>query len=142
MGVMIIPFVSSLSDDVINAVPQPLRDGALAVGATQSETIKQVVLPAALPGIIAAILLAVSRAIGETMIVVMAAGGRALITLDPSSDITTVTYQIVSLLTGDTAFDSARTVSAFALGFVLFGVTLLFNIIALRVVQRYREAYD
>jgi len=142
MGVMIIPFVSSLSDDVINAVPQPLRDGALAVGATKSETIKQVVLPAALPGIIAAILLAVSRAIGETMIVVMAAGGRALITLDPSSDITTVTYQIVSLLTGDTAFDSAKTVSAFALGFVLFGVTLVFNIIALRVVQRYREAYD
>ncbi len=142
MGVMIIPFVSSLSDDVINAVPQPLRDGALAVGATQSETIKQVVLPAALPGIIAAILLAVSRAIGETMIVVMAAGGRALITLDPTSDITSVTYQIVSLLTGDTAFDSARTVSAFALGFVLFGVTLLFNIIALRVVERYREAYD
>jgi phosphate transport system permease protein len=142
MGVMIIPFVSSLSDDVINAVPQPLRDGALAMGATRSEMIKQVVLPAALPGIIAAILLAVSRAIGETMIVVMAAGGRALITLDPSSDITTVTYQIVSLLTGDTAFDSARTVSAFALGFVLFGVTLLFNIIALRVVERYREAYE
>lgn len=142
MGVMIIPFVSSLSDDVINAVPQPLRDGALAMGATRSETIKQVVLPAALPGIIAAILLGVSRAIGETMIVVMAAGGRALITLDPTSDITTVTYQIVSLLTGDTAFDSAKTVSAFALGFVLFGVTLLFNVIALRVVQRYREAYE
>jgi phosphate transport system permease protein len=142
MGIMIIPFVSSLSDDVINAVPQPLRDGALAMGATRSEMIKQVVLPAALPGIIAAILLAVSRAIGETMIVVMAAGGRALITLDPTSDITTVTYQIVSLLTGDTAFDSAKTVSAFALGFVLFGVTLLFNIIALRVVQKYREAYD
>ena len=142
MGIMIIPFVSSLSDDVINAVPRPLRDGALAMGATKSETIKQVVLPAALPGIIAAILLAVSRAIGETMIVVMAAGGRALITLDPTSDITTVTYQIVALLTGDTAFDSAKTVSAFALGFVLFGVTLIFNIIALHVVQRYREAYD
>ncbi|MFN3213859.1 MAG: phosphate ABC transporter permease subunit PstC [Henriciella sp.] len=142
MGVMIIPFVSSLSDDVINAVPQSLRDGALAMGATKSEMIKQVILPAALPGIIAAILLAVSRAIGETMIVVMAAGGRALITLDPTSDITTVTYQIVALLTGDTAFDSAKTISAFALGFVLFGVTLLFNIIALRVVQRYREAYD
>ena len=142
MGVMIIPFVSSLSDDVINAVPQPLRDGALAVGATQSESIKQIVLPAALPGIMAAALLAVSRAIGETMIVVMAAGGRALITLDPSSDITTVTYQIVSLLTGDTAFDSAKTVSAFALGFVLFGVTLVFNVIALRIVRRYREAYD
>ena len=142
MGVMIIPFISSLSDDVINAVPQSLRDGALAMGATKSEMIKQVILPAALPGIIAAILLGVSRAIGETMIVVMAAGGRALITLDPTSDITTVTYQIVALLTGDTAFDSARTVSAFALGFVLFGVTLLFNIIALRVVQRYREAYE
>lgn len=142
MGVMIIPFVSSLSDDVINAVPQPLRDGALAMGATQSESIKQIVLPAALPGIMAAALLAVSRAIGETMIVVMAAGGRALITLDPSSDITTVTYQIVSLLTGDTAFDSAKTVSAFALGFVLFGVTLVFNVIALRIVRRYREAYD
>lgn len=142
MGVMIIPFVSSLSDDVIKAVPQSLRDGALAVGATRSETIKQVVLPAALPGIIAAILLAVSRAIGETMIVVMAAGGRALITLDPTSDITTVTYQIVSLLTGDTSFDSAKTLSAFALGFVLFGVTLLFNVFALRVVARYREVYD
>ena len=142
MGVMIIPFVSSLSDDVISAVPHSLRDGALAMGATRSEMIKQVVLPAAFPGIIAAILLAVSRAIGETMIVVMAAGGRALITLDPTSDITTVTYQIVSLLTGDTAFDSAKTVSAFALGFVLFGITLLFNIIALRVVQRYREAYE
>ncbi|NQY96656.1 MAG: phosphate ABC transporter permease subunit PstC [Henriciella sp.] len=142
MGVMIIPFVSSLSDDVINAVPQPLRDGALAVGATQSETIKQIVLPAAFPGIVAAVLLAVSRAIGETMIVVMAAGGRALVTLDPTSDITTVTYQIVSLLTGDTAFDSAKTVSAFALGFALFGITLVFNVIALRVVKRYREAYD
>lgn len=142
MGIMIIPFVSSLSDDVISAVPQSLRDGALAMGATRSETIKQVVLPAALPGIIAAILLAVSRAIGETMIVVMAAGGRALITLDPTSDITTVTYQIVALLTGDTAFDSAKTVSAFALGFTLFGITLLFNVIALRVVQRYREAYE
>ena len=142
MGVMIIPFVSSLSDDVMNAVPQTLRDGSFALGATKSETIKQVILPAALPGIVGAVLLAVSRAIGETMIVVMAAGGRALITLDPTSDITTVTYQIVSLLTGDTAFDSAKTVSAFALGFVLFGITLLFNIIALRVVQRYREAYE
>ena len=142
MGVMIIPFVSSLSDDVINAVPQSLRDGALAMGATRSETIKQVILPAALPGIIAAVLLAVSRAIGETMIVVMAAGGRAVITLDPTSDITTVTYQIVALLTGDTAFDSAKTLSAFALGFVLFSVTLLFNIVALNVVEKYREAYD
>lgn len=142
MGIMIVPFVSSLSDDVINAVPQTLRDGALAMGATKSETIKQVVMPAALPGVIAALLLAVSRAIGETMIVVMAAGGRALITVDPTSDLTTVTYQIVSLLTGDTAFDSAKTVSAFALGFVLFIVTLGFNLIALRVVQKYREKYD
>ena len=142
MGIMIVPFVSSLSDDVINAVPQTLRDGALAMGATSSETVKQVVLPAALPGVIAALLLAVSRAIGETMIVVMAAGGRALITADPTSDLTTVTYQIVSLLTGDTEFDSAKTISAFALGFVLFAITLLFNLIALRVVQKYREKYD
>ncbi len=142
MGIMIVPFVCSLSDDVIRAVPQTLRDGALAIGATRSETIKQVVLPAALPGVSAALLLAVSRAIGETMIVVMAAGGRALITLDPSSDLTTVTYQIVSLLTGDTEFDSARTLSAFALGFVLFSVTLLFNLIALRTVRHYREQYD
>jgi phosphate transport system permease protein len=142
MGVMIVPFVSSLSDDVINAVPQTLRDGALAMGATKSETVQQVVLPAALPGVIAALLLAVSRAIGETMIVVMAAGGRALITADPTSDLTTVTYQIVALLTGDTEFDSAKTISAFALGFVLFVVTLAFNLIALRVVQKYREKYE
>ncbi len=142
MGVMIIPFVSSLSDDVINAVPQTLRDGALAMGATQAETVKQVVLPAALPGVIAALLLAVSRAIGETMIVVMAAGQRAQITADPTSDLTTITVQIVSLLTGDTEFDSPKTLSAFALGFVLFLVTLVFNLIALRVVQRYREKYD
>lgn len=142
MGIMIVPFVSSLSDDVINAVPQTLRDGALAMGATKSETVKQVVMPAALPGVIAALLLGVSRAIGETMIVVMAAGGRALITADPTSDLTTVTYQIVSLLTGDTEFDSAKTISAFALGFVLFAITLMFNLIALRVVQKYREKYD
>ena len=142
MGIMIIPFVSSLSDDVINAVPQSLRDGALAMGSTQAETIKQVVLPAALPGITAAFLLAVSRAIGETMIVVMAAGQRAQITVDPTSDLTTITVQIVALLTGDTEFDSAKTLSAFALGFVLFVITLGFNLIALRVVQRYREKYD
>lgn len=142
MGIMIVPFVSSLSDDVINAVPQTLRDGALAMGATKSETIKQVVMPAALPGVIAALLLAVSRAIGETMIVVMAAGGRALITADPTSDLTTVTYQIVALLTGDTEFDSAKTISAFALGFVLFAITLIFNLIALVVVRKYREKYD
>lgn len=142
MGIMIIPFVSSLSDDVINAVPQSLRDGALAMGATRSETIRQVVLPAALPGVIAALLLAVSRAIGETMIVVMAAGQRAQITLDPTSDLTTITAQIVALLTGDTEFDSAKTLSAFALGFVLFLVTLVFNLIALNVVNRYQEKYD
>ena len=142
MGIMIIPFVSSLSDDIIQAVPQTLRDGALAVGSTRSETIKQVVLPAALPGIIASFLLAVSRAIGETMIVVMAAGQRAQITLDPTSDLTTVTAQIVALLTGDTEFDSAKTLSAFALGFLLFAVTLIFNLIALRIVRRYQEKYD
>jgi phosphate transport system permease protein len=131
-----------LSDDIIQAVPQTLRDGALAVGSTRSETIKQVVLPAALPGIIASFLLAVSRAIGETMIVVMAAGQRAQITLDPTSDLTTVTAQIVALLTGDTEFDSAKTLSAFALGFLLFAVTLIFNLIALRIVRRYQEKYD
>ena len=142
MGIMIIPFVSSLSDDVINAVPQTLRDGAYAMGATKSETVKQVVMPAALPGVIAALLLAVSRAIGETMIVVMAAGQRAQITGDPTADLTTITVQIVALLTGDTEFDSAKTLSAFALGFVLFIVTLIFNLIALRVVQKYREKYE
>ncbi|MEM7766971.1 MAG: phosphate ABC transporter permease subunit PstC [Pseudomonadota bacterium] len=142
MGVMIIPFVSSLSDDVINAVPQSLRDASLAMGATPSETVKEVVLPAALPGVIAALLLGVSRAIGETMIVVMAAGQRPAITLDPTSEITTITVQIVALLTGDSEFDSPKTLSAFALGFVLFAVTLVFNLIALRVVQRYREKYD
>ena len=142
MGVMIIPFVSSLSDDVINAVPQSLRDGAYAVGATKSEAIKQVVLPAALPGVIAAIMLAVSRAIGETMIVVMAAGQRAQINPDPTSDITTITATIVALMTGDSEFDSPKTLSAFALGFVLFIVTLIFNLIAIRVVQRFREKYD
>lgn len=142
MGVMIIPFVSSLSDDVINAVPQSLRDGAYAVGATRSETIKQVVLPAALPGVIAAIMLAVSRAIGETMIVVMAAGQRAQITPDVTSDITTITATIVALLTGDSEFGSAKVLSAFALGFVLFLVTLVFNLIAIRVVARFREKYD
>ncbi len=142
MGIMIIPFVSSLSDDVINAVPQTLRDGAYAMGATKSETVKQVVMPAALPGVIAALLLAVSRAIGETMIVVMAAGQRAQITPDPTADLTTITVQIVALLTGDTEFDSPKTLSAFALGFVLFIVTLGFNLIALRVVQKYREKYE
>ena len=142
MGVMVIPFVSSLSDDVINAVPDSLRDGAFAMGATKSETIKQIILPAALPGIVASMLLAVSRAIGETMIVVMAAGQRARISFDPSTDLTTITVQIVALLTGETEFDSPKTLSAFALGLVLFVVTLIFNLIALRVVQRYRDKYE
>lgn len=142
MGIMIIPFVSSLSDDVINAVPQILRDGSYALGATKSETVRQVILPAALPGIIAAVLLAVSRAIGETMIVVMAAGLSANLTVNPFAAVTTVTVQIVTLLVGDSEFDSAKTLAAFALGLLLFIVTLLFNVIALRVVQRYRERYE
>ena len=127
---------------MINAVPQTLRDAAYAMGATKSETVKHVVLPAALPGIIAALLLAVSRAIGETMIVVMAAGQRARISADPTADLTTITVQIVALLTGETEFDSPKTLSAFALGLVLFVITLFFNLIALRVVQKYREKYD
>ena len=142
MGVMIIPFVSSISDDVINAVPQALRDGAYGLGATQSETVKQVVLPAALPGIVGGILLAVSRAIGETMIVVMAAGLSANLTLNPLSTVTTVTVQIVTLLVGDQEFDSPKTLAAFALGLLLFIVTLILNVIALRVVRKYREQYE
>jgi len=142
MGVMIIPFISSLSDDVINAVPQSLRDGSFAMGATKSETIRQVILPAALPGIVGSILLAVSRAIGETMIVVMAAGLAANLTGNPFEAVTTVTVQIVNLLTGDQEFDSAKTLAAFALGLVLFIITLGLNVIALRVVRRYREKYD
>ncbi|MGJ3232306.1 MAG: phosphate ABC transporter permease subunit PstC [Oceanicaulis sp.] len=142
MGVMIIPFVSSLSDDVINAVPQSLRDGAYAMGATKSETVRQVVLPAALPGIVGAVLLAVSRAVGETMIVVMAAGQGANLTANPLESVTTITVQIVMLLTGDQEFDSSKTLSAFALGLVLFALTLVLNIIALRVVQRFRERYE
>ena len=142
MGIMIIPFVSSLSDDVINAVPQSLRDGSYGLGATQSETIRQVVLPAALPGIVGALLLAISRAIGETMIVVMAAGLSANLTINPLESVTTVTVQIVTLLTGDQEFDSAKTLSAFALGLLLFLVTLLLNVIALHVVRRYREQYE
>ena len=142
MGIMIIPFVSSLSDDVINAVPQALRDGAYSLGATRSETIKQVVLPAALPGIVGSILLAVSRAIGETMIVVMAAGLAANLTLNPFKTVTTVTVQIVTLLIGDQEFDSPKTLAAFALGLLLFVVTLLLNVIALHVVRRYREQYE
>jgi phosphate transport system permease protein len=142
MGVMIIPFVSSLSDDVINAVPQSLREGSLALGATASETIRRVVLPAGLPGIVGAVLLAVSRAIGETMIVVMAAGLAANLTLNPFAAVTTVTVQIVTLLVGDQEFDSAKTLAAFALGLVLFLVTLALNIVALRVVRRYAEQYE
>ena len=142
MGVMIIPFVSSLSDDVINAVPQSLRDGAYALGATQSETIKQVVVPAALPGIVGSVLLAISRAIGETMIVVMAAGLAANLTANPLEAVTTVTVQIVTLLVGDQEFDSAKTLAAFALGLVLFLVTLVLNMIAMAVVRKYREKYD
>ena len=142
MGVMIIPFVSSLSDDVINAVPQSLRDGAYALGATPSETVRQVVLPAALHGIVGAVLLAVSRAVGETMIVVMAAGLAANLTANPFEAVTTVTVQIVTLLVGDQEFDSAKTLAAFALGLVLFLATLALNIIALVVVRRYREEYD
>jgi phosphate transport system permease protein len=142
MGVMIIPFVSSLSDDVINAVPQSLRDGAYALGATKSETIKQVILPAALPGIVSAMMLAISRAVGETMIVVMAAGLAGNLTVNPLEAVTTITVQIKTLLVGDQEFDSVKTLSAFALGFVLFFFTLLLNVIALRIVQRYREQYD
>ncbi|MEM8811387.1 MAG: phosphate ABC transporter permease subunit PstC [Pseudomonadota bacterium] len=142
MGIMIIPFVSSLSDDVINAVPQSLRDGSAGLGATKSETIRKVVLPAALPGIISALLLAVSRAIGENMIVVMAAGLAANLTINPLEAVTTVTVQIVTLLVGDQEFDSAKTLAAFALGLVLFCITLALNVVALRVVQKYREAYD
>jgi phosphate transport system permease protein len=142
MGVMIIPFVSSLSDDVINAVPQALREGSLALGATPSETIRRVVLPAALSGIVGAVLMAVSRAIGETMIVVMAAGLAANLTLNPLEAVTTVTVQIVTLLVGDQEFDSAKTLAAFALGLLLFLLTLILNVIALRVVRRYREQYE
>ncbi|MDR2858033.1 MAG: phosphate ABC transporter permease subunit PstC [Novosphingobium sp.] len=142
MGVMIIPFVSSMADDSIAAVPQAMRDGSLAMGATRSETIKRVLLPAALPGIVAGVMLAVSRAIGETMIVVMAAGAAARLSANPFDSMTTVTYQIVQLLTGDQEFDSPKTLSAFALGFVLFIVTLILNIVALRVVKRFREAYE
>lgn len=142
MGIMIIPFVSSLSDDVINAVPQSMRDGSYALGATQSETIRRVILPAALPGIVGGILLAVSRAIGETMIVVMAAGLSANLTANPLDSVTTVTVQIVTLLTGDQEFDSAKTLAAFALGLTLFLVTLALNVVALHIVRKYREQYE
>jgi len=142
MGIMIIPFVSSMADDSIAAVPQAMRDGSLAMGATTSETIKKVLIPAALPGIVAGVMLAVSRAIGETMIVVMAAGATARLTANPFETMTTVTFQIVAMLTGEGSFDHPATLSAFALGFVLFCVTLALNFIALRVVKRFREAYE
>ncbi len=142
MGMMIIPFVSSLSDDVINAVPQSLRDGSYAMGATQSETIRKVIIPAALPGIVSALMLGISRAVGETMIVVMAAGLAANLTLNPLQAVTTFTVQIKTILVGDQEFDSAKTLAAFALGFVLFFFTLALNYIALRIVQRYREQYE
>jgi phosphate transport system permease protein len=142
MGMMIIPFVSSLSDDVITAVPQSLRDGSLGLGATKSETIRRVILPAALPGIVSAFMLAISRAVGETMIVVMAAGLAANLTFNPLDAVTTFTVQIKTILVGDQEFDSAKTLSAFALGFVLFFFTLSLNVIALAIIRKYREQYD
>ncbi len=142
MGIMIIPFVMSISDDVINAVPQTLRDGSYGLGATRSETVKNVIIPAALPGIVGGILLAVSRAIGETMIVVMAAGLSANLTANPLQAVTTVTVQIVTLLVGDQEFDSPKTLAAFALGLLLFVVTLILNIVALYIVRKYREEYE
>jgi len=142
MGIMIIPLVSSLADDAINAVPVAMRDGALGLGSTRSETMTRVILPAALPGIVGGILLAVSRAIGETMIVVMAAGLAANLTANPFAAVTTVTVQIVTLLVGDQEFDSAKTLAAFALGLMLFVVTLCLNVVGLHVVRKYREQYD
>ena len=142
MGIMVIPFVSSLSDDIINAVPQSLRDGSLGLGATPSETIRQVVIPAALPGIVGAVLLAASRAIGETMIVVLGAGAAAKLSLNPFDAMTTVTVKIVSQLTGDTEFASPETLVAFALGLTLFTFTLMLNIVALVIVRKYREQYE
>ncbi len=142
MGIMIIPFISSISDDVLTAVPQAMRDGSAGVGATQSETIRNVVIPAALPGIVGGLLLGTSRAIGETMIVVMAAGLAANMTVNPLEAVTTVTVQIVTLLTGDQEFDSAKTLAAFALGLLLFITTLILNVFALYMVRKYREQYD
>ncbi len=142
MGIMIVPLISSLSDDVINTVPQSLRDASYGLGATQSETIRRVILPAALPGIAGSLLLATSRAIGETMIVLMAAGMAAKLSLNPLDAVTTITVQIVALLTGDQAFDSAKTLSAFALGLFLFVITLILNVFALHIVRKYQEHYD
>ena len=142
MGIMLIPFVSSLSDDIINAVPQSMRDGALGLGSTPSETIRQVVLPAALPGIVGAVLLAASRAIGETMIVVLGAGAAAQMSLNPLEAMTTITVKIVSQLTGDSDFSSPETLVAFALGLTLFTITLALNVVALVIVRKYREQYE
>ena len=142
MGIMIIPFISSLADDALRAVPRTMRDGSLAMGATRAETMTKVLLPAAIPGIMGGILLGLSRAIGETMIVVMAAGLIATLTINPLDSVTTVTVQIVTMLVGDTAFDSPKTLAAFALGLALFVVTLSLNIIALQIVQRFRERYE
>ncbi len=142
MGIMLIPFISSFADDALSAVPQAMRDGALGLGSTRSEMMLKVLFPAAIPGIVGGILLAVSRAIGETMIVVMAAGLIAKMTINPLDSVTTVTVQIVTLLIGDTSFDNPKTLAAFALGMMLFIVTLIINIFALRIVRKYREAYD
>ena len=142
MGVMIIPFISSMSDDIITSIPRHLREASYALGATQSETIKQVVIPAAMPGIMGAILLAVSRAVGETMIVVMAAGISANLTFNPLQSVTTVTVQIVSLLVGDQSFDSPKTLAAFALGLTLLCITLGLNIVALTIVKKYKGKYE
>ena len=142
MGVMLIPFISSFADDALTAVPRSLRDGALGLGATRGEMMTTVLFPAAIPGIVGGVLLAVSRAIGETMIVVMAAGLMANMTINPLESVTTVTVQIVTLLIGDTSFDNPKTLAAFALGMMLFLVTLLINIFALGIVRKYREAYD
>jgi phosphate transport system permease protein len=142
MGIMLIPFISSFADDALSAVPRSLRDGSLAMGATPAETMLKVMFPAAIPGIVGGVLLAVSRAIGETMIVVMAAGLIAKMTINPLDSVTTVTVQIVTLLIGDTAFDNPKTLAAFALGMMLFLVTLIINIFALRIVRKYREIYD
>ncbi len=142
MGIMVIPFISSLSDDAITAVPRSLREGSLAMGATRSETVVKVILPAALPGIVAACLLAISRAIGETMIVVMAAGLAAKLTANPLEAVTTVTAQMVTLLAGDQEFDSAKTLAAFALGLALFLATLALNVLALYIARKYREQYE
>ncbi|ODT58337.1 MULTISPECIES: phosphate ABC transporter permease subunit PstC [Paracoccus] len=142
MAIMLIPFISSFADDALSAVPRSLRDGAIALGATRSETVLNVLFPAAIPGIMGGVLLAVSRAIGETMIVVMAAGLIATMNINPLDSVTTITVQIVTLLIGDTAFDSPKTLAAFALGLMLFIVTLFINILALRIVRKYREQYD